>query len=351
MSAGQVEQIESTIRRMLSMAESAKISLTPLRGGKNNRSFLLRIEDRDLFVKSYFLSPEDPRPRGATEYTFLELCKTYRVSGVATPLAFDGSSQVGIYELLPGISFSKELVTEDAVDQAINFFSSLNRLRGTPEAQLLPHASEACFSVDMHLATVTRRLSRLSSISVVDDISRHTKIFVGEEIPPIWETIKLSLQEHVSESHEDSTSLLPLSFRCLSPSDFGFHNALTSPERVVFVDFEYSGWDDPAKTVCDFFCQPEIPVPIHFFDAVCRGFLKSTEEPFETCYTRAKALFPLYQLKWCCILLNDFLPVGNSRRAFAATFLEGDCDQGVDRRAAQLTKVQQLLSTIKVSKI
>ena len=49
--------------------------------------------------------------------------------------------------------------------------------------------------------------------------------------------------------------------RCLSPSDFGFHNALAQGETVRFIDFEYAGWDDPAKTVCDFFHHPGVPVP------------------------------------------------------------------------------------------
>ena len=52
---------------------------------------------------------------------------------------------------------------------------------------------------------------------------------------------------------------------CLSPSDFGFHNALVDDDgQVTFLDFEYAGRDDPAKLVSDFFCQPEIPVPLDY---------------------------------------------------------------------------------------
>ena len=39
----------------------------------------------------------------------------------------------------------------------------------------------------------------------------------------------------------------------ISPSDFGFHNALRTNTGPVFFDFEFSGWDDPAKTIIDFF--------------------------------------------------------------------------------------------------
>ena len=63
---------------------------------------------------------------------------------------------------------------------------------------------------------------------------------------------------------------------CLSPSDFGFHNALLDDEgKLTFLDFEYAGRDDPAKLVSDFFCQPEVPVPLslhaHFIDRIAQG--------------------------------------------------------------------------------
>ena len=45
------------------------------------------------------------------------------------------------------------------------------------------------------------------------------------------------------------SAALPKETRCLSPSDFGFHNALLEATgKLRFVDFEYAGWDDPAKT-------------------------------------------------------------------------------------------------------
>ena len=55
--------------------------------------------------------------------------------------------------------------------------------------------------------------------------------------------------------------------RCLSPSDFGFHNAILANDgRLRFIDFEYAGWDDPSKLICDFFCQPAVPAPPQAFD-------------------------------------------------------------------------------------
>ena len=104
---------------------------------------------------------------------------------------------------------------------------------------------------------------------------------------------------------------------CLSPSDFGFHNALASAQGLSFLDFEYAGRDDPAKLVCDFFCQPEIPVPMHHYAGFVSRLVQGLELD-EAARVRCRILVDAYRVKWACIMLNDFLPLDAARRAFAA---------------------------------
>src|SRR5262249_16446012 len=118
--------------------------------------------------------------------------------------------------------------------------------------------------------------------------------------------------------------------RCVSPSDFGFHNALRAANGTVyFLDFEYAGWDDPPHMLCDFFCQPRWPVAFDFFEEVVTGVGAYFRQP-ELLRDRAYLLLPVYRLKWCCIILNEFLPVDGRRRQFANTAL------GEDHKADQL---------------
>ena len=132
---------------------------------------------------------------------------------------------------------------------------------------------------------------------------------------------------------------IPVADRCLSPSDFGFHNAiLEGDQRLCFVDFEYAGWDDPAKTVCDFLCQPAIarpgrPIPAAFADAVSAGLSDAA-----THQRRVALLLPVYRLKWCCIMLNEFLPVSGQRRTFAQ-----DAAGQEERKRIQLEKAERAL--------
>ncbi|RLC01441.1 MAG: hypothetical protein DRI57_31105 [Deltaproteobacteria bacterium] len=68
--------------------------------------------------------------------------------------------------------------------------------------------------------------------------------------------------------------------------------------------------------VCDFFCQPAVPVAPGFFSLFEAEVLKHSLNS-EALRQRFRLLFPVYQMKWCCIMLNDFLAVGDKRRGFA----------------------------------
>jgi len=94
--------------------------------------------------------------------------------------------------------------------------------------------------------------------------------------------------------------------RILSPSDFGFNNILKREDgTLVYLDFEYFGWDDPAKLVADFYLQPEVPLPLRYREIFLEGALGN----FGVASTWAKRLplvYLLLSIKWCLIMLNIF---------------------------------------------
>ena len=58
---------------------------------------------------------------------------------------------------------------------------------------------------------------------------------------------------------------MPEENRIISQSDVGFHNMLVGTNNVYFLDFEYSGWDDPGKLISDLLLQPDNNVPLKIF--------------------------------------------------------------------------------------
>ena len=73
-----------------------------------------------------------------------------------------------------------------------------------------------------------------------------------------------------------------------------------------FIDFEYFGWDDPAKFVSDFILHPSMNLNFRqkmYFVKNCYEFF-SLDKSFND---RLRVSYFLYSICWCLILLNDFL--------------------------------------------
>ncbi len=104
----------------------------------------------------------------------------------------------------------------------------------------------------------------------------------------------------------------------LSPSDFSFHNALRRADGgLAFLDFEYFGWDDPVKLVSDFLWHPAMTLSAAQASRFARGAHELFAAQDATYGSRLRAYFPLFGLKWCTIMLNEFVADDWNRRQFA----------------------------------
>jgi hypothetical protein len=306
---------------------------TPLVGGANNQVFRIDASGRTVLLKAYFVHPDDPRDRLRAEYGFSCFAWANGVRALAQPLACDPTGQLAVFEFLPGRKLVPAEVTRARMYEALNFFLAVNSWTDPAQARALPVASEACFSFEEHLHCVRRRVARLQALPVAGPVDQEALAFVQQELAPAAESVLANAG--------GLTQPLPATDRCLSPSDFGFHNALlTEDGQVRFIDFEYAGWDDPAKMVADFFCQPACPVPEGLFDEFARAVAERTTNPGFHLH-RFRLLLPVYRVKWCAILLNDFLPAGGHRRRFAV----GSEDEH-ERKVRQLEKARTALQKV-----
>ncbi len=296
--------------------------------GANNRAYrLTQNHGEPLLVKRYFWHPGDRRDRLGAEFRFLEYAWASGIRAIPQPRGCLPDARLGVYEFVAG----RKTVTldDDALAQAAEFYLAVNAARNTAAGSSLPHASEACFNLAAHLECINRRIERLAGMPLNDQISAEALSFVKSELLPAWE----KLQKDILVTAADKDIELAPGQRCISPSDFGFHNAIQRPDgRYCFIDFEYAGWDDPAKTIADFFCQPQVPVPTRYLESFAAGVAGICQDP-GACLARTRLLLPAYALKWCCIMLNEFLPVGNERRRHAGKL-------GPARRAGQLAKAK-----------
>jgi hypothetical protein len=318
---------------------AGEFQLVPLPGGANNRVYRLPQPDGDWVLKCYFRSPADLRDRFGAERAFYEWVWSRGIRRTPEPIAWNPKRRLGLLTFVPGGKLRPDEVNARRIQEALDFLDELNASRHLPAAAAIPVAAEACFSIAEHLACIQRRVSRLGRIFPRDPVDHEAAGFIRQELIPAWVTIRHSLKRAAAKSGLTLSQTLPQPCRCLSPSDFGFHNAIVAPDQHLrFFDFEYAGWDDPAKLVCDFFCQPEIPVGCEHWD----GFVEQVSIRVKAdagMAQRARLLRPAYQIKWCCILLNEFVRREQARRRFSMGI-----GLSANLKAAQLAKARLALT-------
>ena len=232
-------------------------------------------------------------------------------------------------------------MTETEIDEAVGFLSQLNELKHRDGSTFLPVASEACFSPQAVAANIAQRLDRLRKTKCSGPQYVELGIFLADEFEPLLDDALGWCNANLDETGTPFSCELPVENRTLSPSDFGFHNALNRAGGTVFLDFEYFGWDDPAKTVSDFLLHPAMPLPEHLRRRFVGDFLTEFHDDGQLA-RRLPAVYPLFGLKWCLILLNEFIPESLHRREFSSG---GDTDQA-DLQYQQLAKARGMLARV-----
>jgi hypothetical protein len=285
----------------------------PCPQGGNNRLWRIECASGRYAAKSYFRHPADPRDRLATESSFLAYAREVGLDAVPDIIGCDTAAGIAVHEWIDGVRPGREQIGARHVLAAARFFRALNHNRAAAQ---LPLASEASFSISQALERVDLRLPPLLALEPAHALDREALLLI-QNIARRWIEIRTHALADCTVQGIDPDVELAQWERCISPSDFGFHNALETPRQELrFVDFEYAGWDDPAKMMADFFCQPALPVPLtHWNDFAAEAFADFAQP--QRIEARARILLPAYRLRWCCIALNIFSPVALARRRFA----------------------------------
>ena len=262
---------------------------------------------KSYVIKYYPDQLMDNRPRLETEYKALEMLYEYGIKNVPQPIDKHYDLNLGLYEMINGKKVDKPIV--DDLDQAIGFAEKLYILSKQINGNDIGTASEACLSGHDLVNQIENRYLRLDAQS-----NEHTElsVFLEEVFNPLWKKVK---NESISLWPEESREKnLPRKKQILSPSDFGFHNCLKRKDgSLVFLDFEYFGWDDPVKLTADFTWHPAMNLVSELKEKWEAAMLKLyTGDPFFE--ERLNAAMPLYGMRWAMIVLNEFLPELAQRR-------------------------------------
>jgi hypothetical protein len=280
-----------------------KALIQPGRG--NSRIYKLSgSTSKDYLLKVYPDIQIDNRPRLHTEFSACRKLTELRYP-VSQAIACQEHLGWGIYEWLDGVPIGD--TDASFVDEAVNFSK---RLHSDSHESLafseFPLASEACLSGLDIKKQMDARIQKLTAVANTD-----LTTFISDDFRSTFETALFRAKSLCGELFHTP---LDRAFQIASPSDFGSHNALRLTNGTnMFYDFEYFGWDDPVKLVSDFHWHPGM----HLSNELRKKWLVAAEFIFQNdpnFSVRLNSYLPLYGLKWCLIILNEFLKSEMARR-------------------------------------
>ena len=277
-------------------------------GGRTNSGIArIRFKDERLAaLKIYALDVSHDR-YSAEQDAFDSLNKC---GEVAVPKALGGLRRLGV-GMLEWISGDEVTApNSDHIDCLLGFVKRLHGLRHHYRFRSFPNASAAIFSGWELQQQLHQRLDQLRSNSIG---SRGLHSYLDDEFVPLLLEISSWTEGNWPGHHYETRLQKPE--MTLSPSDFGFHNCLKQEdESLRFIDFEYFGWDDPAKLCGDFLFHPGM----NLSDTLKLQWIEGARTIYGAqALERLKVMWGLIGLVWCLILLNEFRLDHRARRQVA----------------------------------
>ena len=307
--------------------------------GGNSQVYKIVVSNGKTYALKYYPDQlTDARLRLKTEFHAFRILHQNNITNVPKVVEEDEDLNLGIYEWIKGEPVNDPTLSD--LDQAINFVEKLHLLSRRTDENDIKLASEACLSAVDLIGQIEGRFKRLNAVK---GSSTELSIFLKKTFEPLWKDVK-----------EESYSLWPFESRVsglsrekqtLSSSDFGFHNALReSSGKLIFIDFDYFGWDDPVKLTADFIWHPAMKLNSQMTKNWKETMLEffSNDPHFED---RLNVAIPLYGLRWAMIVLNEFLPEYAERRKKASETSTYDLEKS---RKIQLNKAGRFCDRVNV---
>ena len=278
-------------------------SLIQLNGGINNRVYRCGAGVESYVIKGYEPAESGKRDRMKSEVDFLGYAAIVAPHFVPKLHFSDWDRRCVVLEHLNGNNYADgSAPTATDLEAAVTFFGLLNAKSELAPKLVEMDAAEGFLSLRGHLANIR---DRINSMCV-------------DHLPKVYQNAAQALLLRIKEAGEviakNTEALISSGVlydgidaceRCVSPSDFGFHNAIRTTTGVKFFDFEFAGWDDPAKAAVDFVLQPRVPVRVMKSPLL----MAMAQHGFEVNKHRLEALGLILRLKWTAIILAILQPM------------------------------------------
>lgn len=291
---------------------SGPLHIERWRSSSHNRLLRVTAGTTSLALKRYFTSPFSRRERLRAEFTFSRYAWARGLRNLPEPIAADYTRCMALYGFVDGTPPRAEEIGTAEINAAVDFVARLNVDPTGLDARALPPALKSTVSGVAAVEQIDARLTVLRERAVDPRVEPSLRQWIEDQLVPALLAVARTV-------HALEPSPAGGDRRCVSPSDFGFHNALRGSDGpLIFVDFEYAGWDDPTRLVAEMFSQVELPLPASLLDPLAEGIAAVLGLAGDFA-ARVRAYLPLLRIERCCDLLHELLPTQGRRSPSTAT--------------------------------
>jgi len=288
------------------------VQSTEINAGTNNKLFKIKTESDKVFLLKQYI--KDERERLDREFTAFSFLVDKGFENVPKAILRDDDQNIAVYEYIEGVSKKADQITKKDLDCFVDFLVDLHNIRPESTDQKFRPALFDTLKLENYLHSIDKRY---------DELKKDLKQGVAHELvqeavkdiklDQLIETIKQEAYDKFGK--EVLNKELPVSERRLSPVDFGIHNAIyRNDNKVTFIDFEYSGWDDPVGILVEFLNHvANKGLSIEFFNYFIKEY-KSKAKPSDKFMARFEISNWLNDREWIAIFAYSMTELKMSHR-------------------------------------
>ncbi|CAM2066784.1 Phosphotransferase [Sulfidibacter corallicola] len=281
------------------------LAVTPLKEHGDNFIYKVDTEnDRSYILKHFLESTENAPERLETEINHLNSLHAVGIHNVPKPYWHRGCW--ALFSYLEGSSVTQ--VGENELAQFIDMLTQLDRKHEELGEQKVKTAAGARTRLSQFADELNGRWNAVLSACQRPDGPKDIMLFMLTDLEQLRQDNLNHFYLWIKREKWDKEAELAEKDLIFSPSDFGFHNTLKNGDNTLyFLDFEESGWDDPAKLLADFFYNTEQTLDIKDKLAVLDAFVKQREWD-SNFIKRFWAIADLVAVEWILKTLEVVVP-------------------------------------------
>jgi len=265
-----------------------------LYSGVNSNVYILKNDSDKFILKIFNTLNKNSNSRLKREVSALNFLNLNSIENIPKLVSHDFEKSFILTSFLNGKKI--ERFSTSYIPQIINFNLNLRKSNFLSNSLKIEAASESFLQMDKFLNAIDLKFKVINK-NILN--SKLCELSIKDFFKYLYSDFKNCFQLYCEDSC--FKEYLINENQIFSQSDVGIHNCLDNDNKLLFFDFEHSGWDDPAKQLADWILRPNSKIKnidsLNLLDSFCENWHD------KELFFRVKRVMPLINIKWFLIRL------------------------------------------------